>query len=241
MSKYILAHDLGTSGNKATLFSLDGELGASVLYEYDVSYPHDGWVEQDPEDFWKAVCLSGKQLLEKAKVTPADVAGVSFSGQMMGCLLVDNEGKHLRPIIIWADTRAGKQAEEMEKKLGMEYIYRTTGHRCSASYSAAKLLWIRDNESDIFKRGYKMLHAKDYIIHRLTGNFVTDYSDASGTNLFDLNKRDWDERILKELGIPRSMLPDARPSAEKAGGITAKAAAETGLLEGTPVIIGGGD
>jgi len=241
MSKYILAHDLGTSGNKATLFSLDGELGASVLYEYPVSYPYDGWVEQDPEDFWKAVCVSGKQLLEKANVSPADVAGVSFSGQMMGCLLVDKEGKHLRPIIIWADTRAGKQADEMEKKLSMEYIYRVTGHRCSASYSAAKLLWIRDNESDIYKRGYKMLHAKDYIIHRLTGNFVSDYSDASGTNLFDLVKKDWDETLLKELGIPRSLLPDAHPSSGKAGGISAQAARETGLLEGTPVIIGGGD
>ena len=241
MPKYILAHDLGTTGNKATLFSLDGELGASVLYEYPVLYPHDGWVEQDPEDFWKAVCVSGMQLLEKANVKPADVAALCFSGQMMGCLLVDNEGKHLRPIIIWADTRAGKQAEEMEKKLGMEYAYRTTGHRISASYSAAKLLWVRDNESEIYKRTHKMLNAKDYIIYRLTGNFVTDYSDASSTNLFSLDKKDWDERTINELGIKRSLLPEAHPSSDKAGGITAQAARETGLLEGTPVIIGGGD
>ncbi|MCL2231900.1 MAG: xylulokinase [Treponema sp.] len=241
MPKYILAHDLGTSGNKATLFSLDGELGASVLYEYPVSYPHDGWVEQDPEDFWKAVCLSGRQLLEKANVTPADVAAVCFSGQMMGCLIVDSEGRALRPIIIWADTRAARQAEEMEQKLGMEYGYRTTGHRISASYSAAKLLWVRGNESDIYKRTHKMLNAKDYIIHRLTGAFVTDYSDASSTNLFNLDKKDWDERTIRELGIPRSMLPDPHPSSDCAGGIHAAAAAETGLLEGTPVIIGGGD
>ena len=241
MAKYILAHDLGTSGNKATLFSLDGELGASVLYEYPVSYPRDGWVEQDPEDFWKAVCLSGKQLLEKAKVAPSDVAGVCFSGQMMGCLLVDNEGKPLRPIIIWADTRAGKQAEEIEKKLGMEYVYRVTGHRISASYSAAKLLWVRDNEGDIYRRAHKMLHAKDFILHKLTGNFVTDYSDASGTNLFSLAKKDWDDRILKELGIDRSLLPDPHPSSDRAGVISAGAARETGLPEGTPVIIGGGD
>jgi xylulokinase len=241
MPKFILAHDLGTSGNKATLFSLEGELGASLLYEYPVSYPRDSWVEQDPEDFWKAVCLSGKRLLEKAKVTPSDVAGVCFSGQMMGCLLVDSEGKPLRPIIIWADTRSGKQAEEMEKKLGMEYVYRVTGHRISASYSAAKLLWVRDNESDLYKRGCKMLHAKDYIIYKLTGNFVTDYSDASGTNLFDLDKKDWDERILKELGINRSLLPDPHPSSDRAGAVSAQAAREMGLLEGTPVVIGGGD
>ena len=241
MTKYILAHDLGTSGNKATLFSVEGELGASSLYEYPVSYPHNSWVEQDPDDFWKAVCLSTRELLEKAKVSPSDVAGISFSGQMMGCLLVDSEGKPLRPIIIWADTRAGKQADEMEEKLGMEYVYRITGHRISASYSAAKLLWVKENEGDLYKCGYKMLHAKDYIIYKLTGNYVTDYSDAGGTNLFDLIKKDWDEQILKELGIGRSMLPDPHPSSDRAGLVTAAAARETGLLEGTPVIIGGGD
>ena len=241
MAKYILAHDLGTTGNKATLFSVDGKLGASALYEYPVSYPHTSWVEQDPSDFWKAVCLSTRELLEKANVRAADVAGISFSGQQMGCLLVDKEGRPLRPIIIWADTRAGRQAEEMENKLGMEYVYRTTGHRISASYSAAKLLWVRDNEPQLYKRVHKMLLAKDYIIYKLTGNYVTDYSDASGTNLFDLNKKDWDERILNELGINRSLLPDPHPSSDKAGVVTASAARETGLAEGTPVIIGGGD
>jgi xylulokinase len=241
MDKYILAHDLGTTGNKATLFSLEGKLGASVLYEYPVSYPNPGWVEQKPSDFWQAVCTSTKQLLEKAGVSGKDVAAVCFSGQMMGCLLVDKEAEPLRPIIIWADTRAGKQAEKMEAKLGMDYVYQKTGHRISASYSAAKLLWVKDNEGDVYRRTYKMIHAKDYIILKLTGNYVTDYSDASGTNLFDLEKKDWDERILDELGIPKSMLPDPRPSTDKAGTITAKAALETGLVEGTPVIIGGGD
>ena len=241
MPEYILAHDLGTTGNKATLFSFNGELKASVLYEYPVSYPHDGWVEQDPEDFWKAVCVSTKQLLEKSGVAGNEVAALCFSGQMMGCLLVDSKGSPLRPMIIWADTRAGQQADFMEKKLGMEYVYRTTGHRISASYSAAKLLWVRDNEENIYSRAAKMLHAKDYIIYKLTGNFVTDYSDASGTNLFDLVKKTWDEKIIKELGIDASLLPEPHPSSDKAGGISRQAAHETGLSEGTPVIMGGGD
>ena len=241
MTKYILAHDLGTSGNKATLFSLEGKLGASVLYEYPVYYPNPGWVEQKPDDFWQAVCRSTKQLLEKAGVSGGDVAAVCFSGQMMGCLLVDREGKPLRNMIIWADTRAGKQAEEMEAKIGMDYVYRTTGHRISASYSAAKLLWVRENEEAVYKRTYKMLHAKDYIILKLTGNYVSDYSDASGTNLFDLVHKSWDQKILDALGIPLSLLPDARPSTDQAGTITAEAAQETGLLAGTPVIAGGGD
>jgi len=241
MEKYILAHDLGTSGNKATLFSLNGKLGASVLYEYPVSYPNSGWVEQNPDDFWQAVCTSTKQLLEKAGISNKEVAAVCFSGQMMGCLLVDREGKPLRNIIIWADTRAGKQAEYMETKVGMDYVYRTTGHRISASYSAAKLLWVRDNEEDVYKLTYKMLHAKDYIILKLTGNYVTDFSDASGTNLFDLEKKNWDQKILDALDIPLSLLPDAKPSTDSAGIITDGAAREIGLLAGTPVIIGGGD
>jgi xylulokinase len=241
MGKFILAHDLGTSGNKATLFSLDGKMGASALYEYPVSYPGTGWVEQNPDDFWKAVCLSTRQLLEKARLSGVDVAAVCFSGQMMGCLLVDAEGRPLRPMIIWADTRAGAQESEMEKKLGMDYVYRTTGHRISASYSAAKLLWVRDNEPEVYKRTYKMLHAKDYVVLKLTGKFVTDYSDASGTNLFNLVEKVWDRNILDTLGIVPDLLPDPRPSTDSAGGITAEAARETGLLEGTPVIVGGGD
>jgi xylulokinase len=241
MEKFILAHDLGTSGNKATLFSLDGKLGASCLYEYPTQYPKQNRAEQNPDDFWKAVCLSTRRLLEEAHLSGGDVAAVCFSGQMMGCLLVDAEGKALRPMIIWADTRAGAQEAEMEQKLGMDYVYRTTGHRISASYSAAKLLWVRDNESEVYRRAYKMLHAKDYIIYKLTGQFVTDYSDASGTNLFDLVKKTWDKNILSALGISPDLLPEARPSTDNAGGITAEAARETGLLEGTPVIIGGGD
>jgi xylulokinase len=123
----------------------------------------------------------------------------------------------------------------------MDYVYQSTWHRISASYSAAKLLWLRENESETYKRAYKMLLAKDYIILKLTGNYVTDYSDASGTNLFNLEKKDWDRQILDELGIPLSMLPDARPSTDSAGTITEEAAGEIGLPAGTPVIIGGGD
>jgi xylulokinase len=241
MGKYILAHDLGTSGNKATLFSLDGVMGASVLCEYPVQYPKQNWVEQNPDDFLKAVSASTRQLLEKAGIKAGDIAAVCFSGQMMGCLLVDKEGTPLRNMIIWADTRAGAEEKDMIRKVGMEYGYKTTGHRLSASYSAAKLLWVRSNENEVYKRTYKMLHAKDYIIHKLTGKFVTDYSDASGTNLFDLAKKTWDKQILEVLDIPSGILPDPRPSTDKAGSVTAEAARETGLLEGTPVIIGGGD
>ena len=241
MGKYILAHDLGTSGNKASLYDTTGALGASVLYEYPTYYPDVNCVEQDAEDWWKAVCDSTRQLMEKANVSPEEIIAVSFSAQMMGCLLVDKNGDPLSNMIIWADMRAKAQEQALIDRVGMERVYRITGHRASASYSAAKLLWMRDNRPEVYGRAYKMLHAKDYIIHKLTGKFVTDYSDASGTNLLDLEKKTWSREILDAMEIPEGLLPELHASTDIAGGITAAAAAATRLLEGTPVVIGGGD
>lgn len=239
--QYILAHDLGTSGNKATLYREDGVLTASLTMGYPIHYPHPGWVEQDAEDWWKAVCETTKRLLESSKITPDRIAGVSFSAQMMGCLLVDCEGNPLRPMITWADTRASRQEKKMLEAVDMETVYRITGHRASASYSAAKLLWVQEQEPEIFARAVKMLQAKDFLIYRLTGNFVTDFSDASGTNLFDLKAKQWSHVLCGAWGIPMSLLPEAHPSSFQAGTVTREAAAACGLREGTPVITGGGD
>jgi len=241
MESYILAHDLGTSGNKATLYREDGRLAASAVAVYNTRYPHSGWVEQDPRDWWRAVCDSTKELIEKAGIEAGQVACVSFSGQMMGCLLVDREGRPIRPMITWADTRASRQEKEMTDRIGMEKVYRITGHRASASYSAAKLLWVRENEPESYKKAYRMLHAKDFIIYHLTGRFVTDYSDAGGTNLFDIRKKEWSAELSKAYGIPLELLPEVHPSADLAGRVTREAAKACGLMEGTPVVIGGGD
>lgn len=241
MSRYILAHDLGTSGNKATLYDLEGKLCSSSAYEYPTYYPEDGWVEQDPEDWWKAVCVTSKDLLEKSGINKNEIACVTFSAQMMGCLPVDKKGCPLRRSIIWADMRAAKQAGFIEKSLGMERVYKITGHRISSSYSAAKILWVMDNEPEIFKRTYKILQAKDYIIYRMTGEFVTDYSDASGTNLLDIVKKGWSDDILNAIGIPEEILPKLNSSTDIAGKLSAEAAGQTGLVAGIPVVIGGGD
>jgi xylulokinase len=241
MSKYLLSHDLGTSGNKAVLFALDGKMVGSMVAVYPVYYPAEGYVEQSPGDWWKAVCVSTKSLLENSGISGNDVAAVSFSGQMMGCLIVDDSGEPLRNSIIWADTRAANEEEEMIRRIGMEQGYRITGHRLSASYSAAKLLWLKNHENDAYKKAFKMLNAKDYIIYRLTGNFITDYSDASGTNLFNITEKKWDDLILSALEIPVSLLPDLHSSTDCVGKVTREAALATGLAEGTPVIAGGGD
>ena len=239
MQKYLLAHDIGTSGNKATLYALDGSLISSKISSYDTHYFNANWVEQNPDDWWNAICKSTKELLEG--IDKKDVLAVSFSGQMMGCLCVDKNGVPLRPSIIWADMRASREEEFIRSKLSPEAFYKTVGHRISSSYSIEKLMWIKNNEPDIFKKTYKMLNAKDYIVYKMTGQFVTDYSDASGTNAFDINTFEWSSQILDAIGVDADKLPEALPSTYVAGEITAKVAEECGLAVGTKVVLGGGD
>lgn len=239
--QYILAHDLGTSGNKATLYDLEGNLIGSAVHSYRTFYPHNQWVEQNPEDWWKAVCLSTIELLSSTGIPAEKLAVVSFSAQMMGCLLVDCGGVPLRPMITWADTRSGKQEQRMIDAIGAERGYHITGHRLSASYSAAKLLWIKENEPEVYGKAAKMLNAKDYIIYRLTGVMLSDYSDASGTNLLDIEKKEWSQELIEAFGIHADLLPELHASTEIAGTVTIEASNLTGLMEGTPVVIGGGD
>lgn len=241
MADYLLAHDLGTSGNKAVLYGEDGTLLASALYEYPTFYPFPGAVEQEPEKWWEAVCHSTRELIAKAGIGAKEIAAVSFSAQMMGCLLVDKEGKPLRNMLIWADTRAGRQEAWMKSRVKDERGYRITGHRISSSYSAAKLLWVKEHEPELYRKCWKMIHAKDYIIFKLTGRMVSDYSDASGTNLFDLVKKEWSQELLDAYEISGELLPEVHPSTDIAGKVTAEAAKLTGLMEGTPVVVGGGD
>ena len=239
MATYLLAHDLGTSGNKATLYTTDGELVNSVVASYPTNYFNNNWAEQDAEDWWRAVCNSTTQILRG--LNNQDVAAVSFSGQMMGCLCVDRRGVPLRKAIIWADQRAEREVDTLRERLDEREFYRITGNRLSPSYGLAKLLWVKNNEPETYRQTHKMLHAKDYIVFKLTGRFVTDHSDASGTNLFDLNTFEWSENILAASGIAREKLPELRPSTFVAGEVGAAVAEQTGLAKGTPVVCGGGD
>lgn len=241
MSKYILAHDLGTSGNKATLFSEDGRLIGHEVYSYNTHYFNGTWVEQDADDWWRAVCCTSRQLIESTGVLPSDIAAVSFSGQMMGCLCVDSSGTPLRPSMIWADQRAQKQADQIEEHISQWDYYHIVGHRNTASYGIQKLMWIRDNEPEVYEQTYKTLNAKDYIVFRLTGKFYTEYSDGNSNGCFDLLNLQWSEELLSYAGIDIDKLPELKPSTFIAGTVTKDAAAATGLAENTPVVLGGGD
>lgn len=237
----ILAHDLGTTGNKASLFDEHGALIASHTEPYPVDYPQAGWAEQNPEHWWQAVVNSTRALLVNQPTRKADIAAISFSGQMMGVVAVDAQGQALRNCIIWADQRAVDEANQFVERCSTEAIYRGTGHRASAAYTAAKILWLKTHEPPIYVATHKFLFAKDYCVLKLTGEYATDYSDASGSTLFDLTTRQWRSDFLTALEIDPAKLPRIVPSQTIVGGVTHAAAEATGLRVGTPVVIGGGD
>lgn len=238
---YIIAHDLGTSGNKATLFSNDGVLVGSCFTGYATRYPRAGWAEQKQDDWWKAVLESTSNLLEAYPVETEHLTAVSFSAQMMCCSPVDREGKPLFDAIIWSDQRAEEQRNRLTDIIGNKAAYTITGTVMVANYLAAKALWLKEKYPDVYSGTYKFLQVKDYIIHKLTGKFVTDYSDSSGTNLFDIRKKEWNAEVVRDAGLDLAKLPEAVPSTTVVGTVTKEAAKCTGLPEGLPVVAGGGD
>ncbi len=241
MGQYILAHDLGTSGNKATLFSTSGKLIGSQTEPYDVHYFNNTWAEQDADDWWNAVCASTKKLIRTSGIHPEEIRVISFSGQMMGCLCVDRQGNPLRKSIIWADQRSVRQSAQIEEHISQKDFYHIVGHRNTSSYGVQKLMWVRDNEPELYEQTYKVLNAKDYIVFRLTNQFYTEYSDANSMGCFDLCNLKWSEELISYAGIDGDKLPELKPSTYVAGGVTKEAALATGLTPGTPVVLGGGD
>lgn len=234
----IISHDLGTTGNKATLVDDTGRVVAAVTVSYETDFAQGGKAEQDPSEWWRALCEATRALL--AQQPDARIAGVSFSGQMMGAVLLDGAGEPVRPAIIWADTRSTVQTEQLIERVGMERGYAITGHRLNPTYSLAKVMWVRDNDPDAFARARHVMCAKDYVAYRLTGVMATDPSDASGTNAYDQAAGTWSSELLDASGVG-DLFTEIVPSTHILGGVTAEAAAATGLPMGTPVVMGGGD
>jgi xylulokinase len=237
----LLAHDLGTTGNKASLHEDDGRLVSSHTEPYDTLYGPSGHVEQDAEDWWKAVCAATHRLLDRTGTPAAAVNAVSFSGQMMGALLIDGGFRPVRPAMIWADTRSGKQARLVAERVGVDAAYRILGHRLNPTYALTKVMWVRDHEPDVFGRAQQVCAAKDYVSWRLTGRLVTDPSDASAMNAFDQHTRTWSRAVLDAAELDAGLFPPIVPSTDVVGTVTRQAAEQCGLVTGTPVVVGGGD
>lgn len=237
----IIAHDLGTTGNKASLHHDDGRLVASTTVRYPAHFAAGGVAEQNPQDWLDAVVSATRELLERTATAASDVHGLVVSGQMMGAVLLDGEGTPVRPAIIWADTRSGAQQRELERVLGAEHAYEMLGHRLNPTYSVPKIMWVRDNEPDVWARVRRFCVAKDYIVLGLTGRLATDRSDASGTNAYDQRTGDWSDEVLAAAGLDRTLFPEILDSTAIAGTLTDAAAAALGLHTGVRVVMGGGD
>ena len=239
---YLLAHDLGTTGNKATIFDAEeGMALASTFEAYPTFYPQPGWAEQDPADWERAVWQATRRLLTQTGIDPAGIAAVSFSGTMQGVLMVDRQGAPLGRAIIWADQRATAEAEQMRSVCDPQTLYHLTGQRLNPAYSAPKLLWIKAHAPQLFEKAYKLLQVKDYAAFLLTGVYATDPSDASSTLLFDLVGGHWATGLIEALGLDRGLFPEVHASTDVIGHVTPAAASASGLAAGTPVVIGGGD
>jgi xylulokinase len=239
--KYLLAYDLGTGGLKAVLYSEQGIQIDTLFEEYPVSSQQETWAEQDPEAWWSGFCRTTRALIEKNAVSARDIAVLSFSGQMMACLPVDRRGYALRDCIIWADRRSTAQIQLLHERIDETDYYKITGNKIYPTYSLPKLMWIKDNEPGLYRETYKFLQPKDFLVCRLTGSFVTDYSDAAGTAALDMRKRIWADEILELAGVEREKLPQILSSTDRPGTVNRAAAEQSGLLEGTPVVIGAGD
>jgi len=239
--EYLVAIDAGTIGCRTIIFDEEGREISRAYEEYPSIYPHPTWVEQRADDWWRAACNTLKRSLSQAKVKTDRVAGVSVTNQRETIVPVNENGTPLRNAIVWQDRRTVNECATIKEIVGSEKIYEIAGLTIDPYFSAPKILWIKKNEEEIFERTYKFMLVHDYLLMKLTGEFVTDWSNASRTMLFDMRNFEWSKAICDALEIPLEKLPRAEPPAKKIGEITREASEATGLEPGTPVITGGGD
>ncbi|MCS7178793.1 MAG: xylulokinase [Anaerolineae bacterium] len=238
---FFMGIDVSTTATKALLIGPDGEVVSVASSEYPYETPRPMWTEQHPHLWWQATVASIRRVLAESGVNPADVQGVGLTGQMHGLVLLDENGQVLRPAILWNDQRTGAECDEIRTRLGKERLIRITGNDALTGFTAPKILWVRNNEPEIYARARHILLPKDYVRYRLTGEYAMDKADGAGTILFDLGKRDWSREVLSALEIDPAWLPPTFEGPEITGRITPEAAEETGLKAGTPVMAGGGD
>ncbi len=240
MSQWIIAHDVGTSSNKAVLVDPNGCVRDSVTDKYPVSYPQPDWAEQDPEDWWRAVCVCTRQLLEKTNVSPSSILAMTFSPQMLGIVPMANEGA-LRPAIIWLDNRASHQAQKLMRKFGSGRVFAFfAGAPLGGKDGMPKLAWLKENEPAIWNRMDCFLDVGGYLLFKTTGRRLMELSGASTFGI-DLKKKEWLGWIFHYFGLDPHKLPPLVKSTDQVGGLTDEAARACGLLPGTPIIAGAGD
>jgi xylulokinase len=237
-----LGIDVGTGGTRALVIDDTGRVIASATEEHQAfASPQTGWAEQDPDDWWRAGRGAIRAALEGGRLSGDSIDCVGFSGQMHGAVLLDEQGRVVRPALIWCDVRTEKQCRELTAQIGAERLIRLTCNPALANFTLTKCLWVRENEPENWKRVRSLMLPKDYVRLQLTGERATDMADASGTLLLDVAHRRWSNEMLDLTEIDASVLPNLYESPEVCGRISAAGAAATGLRIGTPVVAGAGD
>lgn len=239
---YWLGIDIGTGGSRALLVDETGAIRAAVTVAHEeMRMEQPLWAEQHPDDWWRASREAIRQVLSQSGVSGSDIKGIGLSGQMHGLTLLDEADRIVRPALIWCDQRSQAQVDWVNATAGAPFVLEQTANPMLTGFTLPKLLWVRDHEPANFARIRKVMLPKDYIRFQLTGEYVSDVSDASGTGLFDVVNRTWAYPLADKLGLDRSILPAVVESSVVSGRVTAKAAAETGLAAGIPVVGGAGD
>jgi xylulokinase len=238
---YLMGIDVGTTGVKTLLISETGALKAECTESYPLSSPKPSWFEQNPDDWWEATVASIRHMMDRAGIDPSEIAGIGLSGMYHGLVIVDKNHRVLRPSILWNDQRTAAQSDLIAQKVGVDNLLRICATSGAPYFTACKLQWVRDHEPENFDKVHKMMLPKDFIRLKLTGEFATDVTDASGTLFLDIERRAWSEEMPGLLDVDRSILPNLVESAEISGKISKMAAGETGLKPGIPVAGGAGD
>ena len=235
--RYLLGIDFGGGASKATLLCEDGTICATHTTEYATSYPKPGWAEQDPKDWLDATCENIEGVLAKSKVSPKDICAVSLDAATHTAVIMDENFNVIRPAIYWTDTRSIEQVSYLKENYA-ELIEKQVLHKPDTIWSLPELMWIKDNEPENWAKVRKILFAKDYVRHKLTGDYITDYIEAEGSMMFDINTMQWSKELCSVLGIDTSTMPKVSKPTDVAGVITDDAAKMTGLCKGTPVLVG---
>jgi len=236
-----LGIDVSTTGAKALLIDAEGTVVASASTPLPLSTPKPLWSEQDPRDWWNGIVTSIRTALSETGTTGSDVKAIGVTGQMHGLTLLDGRGEVLRPAILWNDQRTGAQCDEIRRRIGRERLIQITGNDALTGFTAPKILWVQQQEPEVYAKGAQILLPKDYIRYKLTGDYGTDKAGGAGTALFDVKKRDWSPEVAAALDLPMAWLPPTYEGPEVSGTVSSEAAALTGLEAGTPVVGGGGD
>ncbi|MEO1440902.1 MAG: xylulokinase [Chloroflexota bacterium] len=239
MAQYFIGIDVSTTASKAVVIDTEGNVVATQGYPHKLSTPKPLWSEQDPEDWWQATSSSLRDVLKE--VDPADVAAIGLTGQMHGLTPMDENGGIVRPALLWNDQRSGQQCAEITGKIGEQKLYQKIGSILLPGFTAPKLLWVKQNEPEMFEKVKHILLPKDYVRFRLSGEYVADVADGSGFGLMDIASRDWDDEMIEAFGFDRAILPKLVESQEVCAYVSEEAAAATGLKVGTPIVGGAGD